>query len=68
MNHNLPKLKILLNTALFFLAEITKLNGEANKIRTAEQPEIKLYVPGRKGGEACHSEFYLKAEIFCSKP
>ena len=49
MNHNLPKLKILLNTALFFLAEITKLNREANKIRTAEQPEIKLYVPGRKG-------------------
>lgn len=50
MNHNLPKLKILLNTALFFfLAEITKLNGEANKIRTAEQPEIKLYMPGRKG-------------------
>lgn len=49
MNHNLPKLKILLYTAFFFFfAEITKPNGEANKIRTAEQPEIRLYVPGGK--------------------
>ena len=45
MNHNLSKLKkVLLNRAFFFFGRDYKTKWEANKIRTAEQPEIKLYV------------------------
>lgn len=48
VNHNLPKLKNSVKYSIFFFSEITKLNEEANKIRAAEQPEIKLYVPGSR--------------------